>query len=76
MIIPAGSYTPLIFENEALNVTNTSIVVTKKNDDGVKFINQYMIIKELGRLVFSDCIEEVIELSNFVLILYAINSLQ
>ena len=76
MIIPAGSYTPLIFENEALNVTNTSIVVTKKNDDGVKFINQYMIIKELGRLVFGNCIEEVMELSNFVLILYATNSLQ
>jgi len=33
----------------SLNVTETGSVITKKNEDGNKFINQYMIIKGLGR---------------------------
>ena len=33
---------------DPLNVTNTSIVVAKKNDEG-KFINQYMVVEDLGR---------------------------
>lgn len=35
--------------NGNINITETSLVVTKKTDDGNKFINQYMIIKDLGR---------------------------
>ena len=34
---------------ESINVTETGSVVTKRNEDGNKFINQYMVIKELGR---------------------------
>lgn len=35
--------------NGDMSITETSFVVTKKTDDGNKFINQYMIIKDLGK---------------------------
>lgn len=36
-------------QEDTLSVTETASVVAKKNDDGSKYINQYMIIKGLGR---------------------------
>ncbi len=38
--------------------TETASVVAKKNDDGQKYINQYMIVKELGR--YLRCLERII----------------
>ena len=32
-----------------LSITETASVIAKKNDDGTKFINQYMVVEELGR---------------------------
>lgn len=49
IMTPTNSCLPLNEENEELNVTNTWTVVAKKNDNGEEFINQYMIIEELGR---------------------------
>lgn len=59
VVVPAVSYVPLVAENEILSVTNTTIVVEKENEEGDKFINQYMIIKELGRLLNNVIIGEV-----------------
>ena len=39
----------LSVSTEGLNITNTSIVITKITDSGEEYINQYMIIKNLGR---------------------------
>ena len=39
----------LSVSTEGLNITNTSIVITKITDNGEEYINQYMIIKNLGR---------------------------
>ena len=49
IMTPKNSYSPLGERNKELNVTNTWTVVAKKNDDGEEFINQYMIVKELGK---------------------------
>jgi len=49
IMTPKNSYSPLRERKEELNVTNTWKVLAKKNDDGEEFINQYMIIEELGR---------------------------
>jgi len=35
--------------NGNMSITETSSVMTKKTEDGNKFINQYMVIKDLGR---------------------------
>ncbi len=36
-------------QEDTLSVTETASVVAKKSDDGNKYINQYMIVKGLGR---------------------------
>ena len=46
-----GNDTLLSRQEDTMSVTETASVIKKKDDEGKKFINQYMIIKGLGRYI-------------------------